>query len=313
MKWLKNCPYLKIKETEETIEREKQVLFYMKSEAMKYEKALQKSDIETLYRLEKNYHDGFLWPCTKSADMSLEIPLAIEKLGDQQEMPKRCQDCSYAEQNCQELLSLRKSRAAFLRKQITQATSYHNEVMELLNATFNHYIKYPSQKENLFMMFHMGIRLSLVYFNIEYFKPSENGHYAVCLLYQDEKTLEIKQEWIAFEYQVASLLLEGTYLIDVNQKIKLIRVYLPSERIEGFEEPIMGAMSILLKVLNKRFGRNYGQIKGVYMEIAGYAPGYQMQLIKLLEPLGYKVLGQVNNQGVFEEKRLLLYLCKSFL
>lgn len=310
MKRLKNCPYLKIKETEETIKREKQVLSYMKSEAMKYEKALQKSDVETLYRLERNYHDGFLWPCTKSADMSLEIPLAIEKLGDQQEIPKKCQDCSYVEQNCQELLSLRKSRAAFLRKQITQATSYHNEVMELLNAAFNHYIKYTSQKENLFMMFHMGIRLSLVYFNIEYFKPSENGHYAVCLLYQDEKTLEIKQEWIEFEYQVASLVLEGTYLVDVNQKLKLIKVNLPNERIEGFEESIMGAMSILIKTLNKRFGRNYGQIQGVYMEIASYAPGYQMHLIKLLKSLGYKVLGQINNQGVFEEKRLLLYLCK---
>lgn len=310
MERLKNCPYLKIKETEETIKREKQVLSYMKSEAMKYEKALQKSDVETLYRLERSYHDGFLWSCTKSADMSLEIPLAIEKLGDQQEIPKKCQDCSYVEQNCQELLSLRKSRAAFLRKQITRATSYHNEVMELLNAAFNHYIKYIRQKENLFMMFHMGIRLSLVYFNIEYFKPSESGHYAVCLLYQDEKTLEIKQEWIEFEYQVASLVLEGTYLVDVNQKLKLIKVNLPNERIEGFEESIMGAMSILIKTLNKRFGRNYGQIQGVYMEIARYAPGYQMHFIKLLKPLGYKVLGQINNQGVFEEKRLLLYLCK---
>lgn len=313
MKWLKNCPYLKIKETEETIEREKQVLSYIKSETMKYEKALEKADVETLYRLERNYYDGFLWPCTQSADMSLEIPLAIENLGYQQEIPKRCQDCSYAEQNCQELLSLRKSHAAFLRKKITQATSHHNEVMELLNATFNHYIKYASQKENLFMMFHMGIRLSLVYFNIEYFKPSENGRYVVYLLYQDEKTLEIKQEWLEFEYQVASSVLEGTYLIDVNQELKLIKVYLPKGRVEGFEEPIMGAMSALIKTLNKRFGRNYGQIQGGYIEIAGYAHGYQMHLIKLLEPLGYKVLGQMNNQGIFEEKCLLLYLCKSFI
>ena len=310
MKPFKNCPYLKIEEAEEMIEREKQVLFYMKSETMKCKKALQKADIEILYKLEKTYYDGFLWSDTVSDNRRLEIPLAIEKLRTKQEIPKKCSACPYVERNCQELLDLRKSCAGFLRKKIMQATSYYNEMMGLLQAILNSHIKYASSRENFLITFYEDMRLSLVLFNIEHFKPAESGHYVAYLCYQDEKTLEIREECIEYEYQVTSKVLVGTYLRDTNQAFKFIKVYLPKERIKGFEESIMAAINVLIKKLNIRFGRSYGQIQGVYIELASYSSDYQIKLIRLLASLNYKVLGKMNSQGIFEERNLLVYLCK---
>ena len=175
----------------------------------------------------------------------------------------------------------------------------------------NEHIKYAHQKEDWFIMFDADPRLSLIYFNIESFKPSEKGHYAVRLLYQDEKALEIRQEQIEYEYEVTSQILKGTYLMDGDQNLKLIKVYLPNETIKGVEKEVMHAINVLLKRLNKRFGRRYGQIQGAYIELDNYSISYKMQLINLLEPLGYKVLGRISSRGRFEEKRLLLYLCKS--
>lgn len=308
MKQLKNCPYLKIKEAEEMIEREKQILSYMKSEIMKYENALKKVDIETLYKLDKNHHDGFSWPIIPDNDRSLQSPLVIERLRYHQEVQKKCQDCPYLKQSCQEVLSLRKSRVIFLRKKITEVTYAYNELIDLIQAVFNHPIKYVTQKENLLVIFHKGMKLSLVCFNIEQFKPSERGDYTYCLLYRDEKTLEIREEWIAYEYQVASQVLEGTYLSNLNQTVKMIKVYLPYEKIEGFEESIIKAIHTLIKTLNKKFGRRYGQIQGAYVELTNDLIGHQRYLISLMESLGYKVVGRANKQGIFEEKQLLLYL-----
>lgn len=310
MKQFKTCPYLKIKEAEEMIEREKQILSYMKSETMKYEDALKKSDIETLYRLEKNHYDGFSWPITPVNDISLESPLVIEKLRYHEEFQKKCQDCPYLKESCQELLNFRKSRVLFLRKKITEATHTYNEVIDLIQAVLSYPIKSITKKENLFVTFHKGTKLSLVCFNIEDFKPSEGGDYTYCLLYRDEKTLEIREEWISYEYQVASQVLEGTYLGNLNQTLKMIKVCLPSEKIKGFEESIISAIHALIKMLNKKFGRSYGQIQGAYMEIANDLISHQRQLISLMELWGYKVMGRTNKQGVFEDKQLLLYLSR---
>ena len=311
MKRLKNCPYLKIKEIEEMIERERQILSYMRLETAKYEKALKEADIKMLYKLEKSYYDGFGWSNRISANLGLEMPLIIEKLRDQQEIPKKCQACPYGAKNCQDLLIFKKSRVSFFRKKIRQATSYYNGMTQLLNIMLNEHIKYAHQKEDWFIMFDADPRLSLIYFNIESFKPSEKGHYAVRLLYQDEKALEIRQEQIEYEYEVTSQILKGTYLMDGNQNLKLIKVYLPNETIKGVEKEVMHAINVLLKRLNKRFGRRYGQIQGAYIELDNYSISYKMQLINLLEPLGYKVLGRISSRGRFEEKRLLLYLCRS--
>lgn len=310
MKQFKDCPYLKIKEAEEMIEREKQILSYMKSETMKYEDALKKVDIDILYKLEKNHHDGFSWPITSVNDISLESPLAMEKLRYHEEVQKKCQNCPYSKQSCQEVLSLRKSRVSFLRKKITEVTHVYNEVIDLIWAVLNHSIKYVTQKENLLVIFHRGTRLSVVCFNVEQFKPSERGDYTYCLLYRDEKTLEIREEWIPYEYQVESQVLEGTYLSNLNQTLKMIKIYLPNEKIKGFEESIISAIHALIKMLNKKFGRSYGQIQGAYVEIANDLISHQRHLISLMESLGYKALGRTNKQGVFEDKQLLLYLSR---
>ena len=310
MKPIKKCPYLKIKEAEEMLEREKQVLIYVKAETVKLEKALQNADIEMLYKLEKNFYDGFLWAETTSNAIPLEVPLAIEKLRSKQETPKKCKVCPYVEQNCPKLLALKKSRVDFLRKKITEAITYHNEITGLIQGALNQ-IQYACPSENLLLTFHKDVKLSLVFFNIEHLQATKGRNDVMCLLYQDKNTLEIKQEWIEYNYEVASGALDGTYLRGINPVLKLIKVNFPNESIKGYEVSIIHAIHLLIKTLNRRFVRNYGLIQGVYIDIAHYLPDDQMRLIELLEPLHYKGLGRMDDKGIFKEDSLLLYLYKS--
>lgn len=310
-KWLKKCPYLKIKEADEMIEREKQILSYMQIETMKCEKALKETDIKAIDRLEKTYYDGFLWPDTITASMPLEVPLVIEKLRFKQEGDTENPPCPYVEQSCQQVMDIKISHVRYLRKKITQATAYYNELIGLLQGVLSYHLKYTDQKENMFISFHSSDRLALVYFNIEYFRPTENGHYAICLFYRDEETLEMMQDWIEYEYQVTSQALEGTSLIGFNQALRLIKVYLPNRKIKGFEEHIMMAINHLIKTLNHQFGRRYEKIQGSYIQLGDYSLAQQTYIVDLLKPLGYKTLGQINSQGIFEEQRILLYLCKT--
>lgn len=310
-KWLKKCPYFKIKEAEEMIERERQILSYMQTETIKCEKALKKADIKALYRLEKTYHDGFSWADTITASMPLEVPLAIEKLQFKQEGDTENHPCPYKEQPCQQVMDLKISHVRFLRRKITQATAYYNELIGLLQVVLSYHSKDADQKEKMFISFHPSNRLALVYFNLEHFRVAEDGHYAVCLFYQDEETLEMMQDWIEYDYEVASEALEGTSLAGINQAPRLIKVYLPNRKIKGFEAPIMMAVNDLIKTLNHQFGRRYEKIQGSYIQLEDYSLAQQTHIIALLEPLGYKILGQINSQGIFEEKRLLLYLCQT--
>lgn len=307
-RWLKKCPYLKIKEAEEIIEREIQMLSYIQTETMKYEKALKKTDIKALYNLEKVYHDGFSWSGTIKPILPLEVPLAIEKLQSRQKVDVENVHCPYVGQSCQLVMDFKISRIRFFRKKITQAITYHNELIGLLQVALSYHSKYTDQKESMFISFDSGTRLSLVYFNMEQFKPSENGHYSICLFYRDNETLEITQKWIEYEYQVASPVLKGTSLSDSNQTLRLIKIDLPSGEIESFEKHLMMSINNLIKILNHQLGRRYGKIQGSYIQLEAYSSVRQTHIIAVLKPLGYKLLGQINSQGIFEEKRLLLYL-----
>lgn len=310
MKSLKDCPYFKIKQLDAHIEREKQMLTYVQAEVMQYEEALTQSDIKQLMALEKICYDSFSWPNSVVENRDLEGLVATEKQDSSRKKKIKCEQCSYDRKTCQDVLAFKKSRIVFLRQKIREANGYHNQLVDLAHVACCKLGSLKNPEQNGFIVFYKQALPSLVYFNKADFKPLQEGRYTYDLIYYDEKKLQLQKKELSYVYEVCSKALEGTYLGDGNQAMKFIKVEFPEDKTEAVEEAILNGLYILTKKLNQQFKRRYGPIQGLYIEMPQVLKEAQRTFKKRIEKLGYQTLGKVNEQGVFEKERLLVYLWK---
>lgn len=308
MKTPKDCPYFKIQEIQAHIETKKQLLTYVKEETMQYEKALIQSDIKQLRLLEKICYDGFSWPIFEVKSRSLEGSFGIEQPQALKQQKIKCGCCLYNQRTCLELLAFKKSRLLFLRQKIRESNGYHNQLVNLAHAVCNKLDFLGDDQASELIVFYKHPLPSLVCFNGACFKPSKSGRYTYEVIYYDEKTLQLEQKELTYVYEVSSSALQGTYLAHGTQEMKLIKIEFPEEKIERLEEAILNGLYILTKKLNQKFKRRYGPIQGLYIELPQSVMASQRGFRRRIEKLGYQTVGKVNEQGVFEKERLLVYL-----
>ena len=311
MKKLKDCPYFRIQEIEAHIERKKQILTYVQEEVMQYEKALMQSDIKQLRLWSKICYDGFSGSGFERQSKDLKSLYEIEKQEILGQKKPKCACCPYESIICQDLLAFKESRLLFLSKKIRELNAYYNQLVNLAHAICNKFSLLIDESLNQLVVFYNHPIPSLVCFNCADFKPLQSGRFTYEVIYYDEKTLQVEQKELAYIYEVASTALEGTYLGDGTQAIKLIKIEFPEEKIEALEEAILNGVYMLTKKLNQTFKRRYGPIRGLYIELPQRVTASQIGFKRRIEKLGYQSLGKVNQQGTFEKDRLLVYLCKS--
>lgn len=301
---LQKCPYQEIKKVEATIERSKCTLHLMEEKIKHLENLLKKGETQALYELEQIYYDGFVW---KEAS-HLEAPSMMTQLQEEktEKFIKRC--CPYVPETCEDVLALKLSRSLFFRKKMTQITRYYNELLSLSKAMLHYHHQYAMEKESAWIYFKPCNRPCLVYFNLELFEPMVQNHYLLSLFYLDEIAHEVSYDLIDCYYNPASTLLQGTGLIAHQDTTKLLQLSLPEELNPMFERQIICGAERLINVLNKKYGKRYGKIKGCYLLMTQYSKDKQMKLIKDLVPLGYKVFGKVTPEGDFLERQMLIHL-----
>ena len=294
-----------MKQVEADIDQEKQRLAYVEEEALKYEKALMQSEIKQLMQLEKRCHDSFSWPYFET---DVETPIGIE-IQDRADKGKiKCEACAYDNKSCQDLLIFKQKRILFLQQKIREVSGYHNQLVDLSNRVCYQlgFLEHP--EENRLIIFNKQPFLSVVCFNTTVFKPSIEGAYTYDLIYYDEKKLQVQQKQYGYYYEINSRALEGTCLEKSNQVIKLIKVDFSLDKEEALEEVLLNAMCVWIKQLNHQYKRRYGSIHGIYIELPKVFRVRERIVKKSLEKLGYRTLGKMNEQGIFEENTLLVYL-----
>ncbi len=301
---LQKCPYQEIKKVEATIERSKCTLHFMEEKIKQLEKLLKNGETQALYELEQIYYDGFVW---KEAS-HLEVPSMMSQLQDVEADELIKVRCPYVPETCEDVLALKLSRSLFFRKKMTQITRYYNELLSLSKAMLHYHHQYAIEKENAWIYFEPCNRPCLIYFNLELFEPMVQNHHLLSLFYWDETTHEVTYDLIDCYYNPASTLLQGTGLAISQDTTKLLQLSLPEELNPMFERQIIYGVERLINVLNKKYGKRYGKLKGCYLLLPQYSKAKQMELIRALVPLGYKVLGRVTPEGNFLERQMLIHL-----
>lgn len=294
------CPYQAIKEVEDHIERTKKILYYIEEKTKTLEKALKKADIKKLYELNKEYHDGFSW----QTDSLLEVPLAIKQIKDAKAEDKG--DCPYTVQTCEDVLYLKTSRVHFLRKKITQAISFYNELIMILNEVLKCH-RYHQEEESFFS-YQASSRPCLIYSCMKEYKPNEAQEYGLELFYFDERNMEVIHHRIKCHYNPHCSILKETCLGTGNETYKLVEVYLPHEISKMLQMQVLQGTQSWIKYINHLYGRRFGKIQGSYVMLCHYPQGEQMKLITNLKHMGYRAIGRMNESGSFEEKSILIHL-----
>lgn len=293
------CPYQAIKQVEDHIERTKKILYYIEEKTKTLEKALKKADIKKLYELNHEYHDGFSW----QTETLLEVPLVIEEI---KKLKEASMDCPYTVQTCEDVLYLKTSRARFLRKKITQAISYYNELIMILNEALRYYQHF--EEEESFFSYQISSRPCLMCLNMKGYKPNELTECKLELFYFDEKSLEVIHRQVKCSYNPYCTILKGTCLGKGNETYRLIEIHLPYEISKMLQRQVLEGIQSWIKYINHLYGRRYGKIQGSYLQLYHYPKGEQMKLVTDLKHMGYKAIGRMNETGNFEEKSILIQL-----
>ena len=300
---LGQCPYQEIKEAEEGIERSKRTLHYMEGKTRSLEKSLRKAEIQTLYEIEGRYQDGFCWDDAQL----LEVPTTIMQLQSIKEGVHVIRNCPFIAESCEDVLALKLSRGQFLRRKITQMTSYYNELMAMIKSMLLEHERSSGDPNSLFVSFQKSSRPCLIYFDLKGFTADVGGDYRVSVFYFNEQTHRIVQEYITCYYERQSDLLKHTHLL-MNETARLIQVKLPKTHNQLLQRQIIHGIEELVRLLNHKYGKRYGKIQGIYLWLPEYTLSQQMSWISELRPLGYQVLGQMIAQGKFTEQQILIHL-----
>lgn len=310
MKLPKDCPYHKIQDIEAHIKIKKQMLAYIQEETMQYEKALIQSDIKQLKTLEKICYDGFSGPSLEVENRRLEDLLDIKESKTSTIQKTKCRVCLYNPKKCQDLLAFKESRLLFFRQRIREVNAYHNQLVDLAHVICNKTSLLENRPSTEQIIFYKYPIPSIVCFNWADFKPSRSERYTYEIIYYDEKISKIKEEKLSYVYEASSNALQGTYLGNGAQEIKLIKIEFPEEKIQLLEEATLNGLHVHIKKLNQLFKRRYGPIQGLYIELPRRVIASESGFKKRIKKLGYQIVGKVNEQGIFEKDRLLVYLYK---
>lgn len=214
-------------------------------------------------------------------------------------MPKNLQvkQCPYKDYDCQDVLALKKRVLVDYTNRCLEQVTRYNQLVSLWQAI---------------CCYKVAQKIELLY----HFRKDDDGIYAICLnrsreslvyFFTKPNQMLVEQVTLTVTTIKQEEVLRGTVLDgQVGKESWMLKI----EGAECLEMKQLRQMAEGLKMLlqhQKKHKAGQGTLSGCYMDLSKVPFHIRRSWAHLLQPLGYQLVGQINEFGIFKQAQQLVY------
>ncbi len=294
-KYACTCPYKIIEKQSEVIKRSRVISSFLINQIKLVETALRDSNFKELTHLCEKYYDGY--------------SLQGEGLFDNHVMQSSSKNkCPYKDkkEDCTEMLRIVNDKARYQKRRIAQLTRYYNELISIISKLIKVMKKSNMAPINTYLSYTKNCgKSSVLCFDMTKVHPAKSQKFEMYAIYYDEYKKESVSERIECHLDYDTHSLRDTFLERKDEKINLVEMSFSPNIDEVIARTLSDNIYTLIKKINMMYGKRYGRLSGTYTNIFDLQYDEQTKLIQTLHK--YKLLGKMNEIGIYEDRYLLLY------
>lgn len=289
------CLWYDIQKLDEMILEKKTYFNHLQAQMKYYEQALKTQSYLELIKYPFRLYDGYDWNSEK--ETTLKAPIKPP--------------CVYSQYDCHDLYRLKQDVFSYHMIKLSQLLLEYNQLTCLLLALKGSLELNQGELKQLVISFNKSPIYCIGYIFREKLKfdltmINRNHSILVEMIYTDT-SLVVSKVFVPLFIQKDAQALEGTCLMPLAQSPIWIQIQLEARHIhEGLVQSIIKCLHQIAQEVQRTDKKKMRQLAGSYIDIGMFNMEEGNQLIDLLTPLGYQVIGKMKS-GEFKSNQLLVY------